>query len=578
MNQEKDELKTLINSLGCLPLALEQAGSYIYESKISISEYNIMFNKYKKEFLRRGRPYKDKMDTVATTWEISFTQIKESSPLGKLLLNFYSFLAADVIPYELLKGIDEVLMQKYSKQGVDEFSLQEAKIILQRYSLINFIHKNGFIHCLVQEITRMDLIETEDIILWINPIVIIIIHCLSSKKNNILYIPAYSSMLAHVLKVLQYAEEYQASLELIIEALAQVGLCLWETSQFFEAKKVFEYLLIIAEKHYQTLYHPNIASIVNNLGLVNKELGEYNKAITCFEQALEINKIINGTNENLEAINYLKNYGTAYYSVGKYQDAIEIYNRAFEIAEAIINDEVNKHRADLFCNIGVVYEDLGKYDDALVYYQKSLEINQKLYQSNSHPIALSFENIGDAYRLLGKYDAAKEYYQNAYNEYFQILQTEQSEIARIYNKQGINEFKNHNNTNEAQNYFEKALEIDQKIFGKCHPYVARDISSIGEIFASLGIYMKAIDYFGQAISMNRKFYENEHPDIARDLNNLGAAYQHLNIFPTALQYFEQALIINKKFLGDNHIKTLTVTQNINIIQLEILKSKKINLR
>ncbi|TFH49723.1 MAG: toll/interleukin-1 receptor domain-containing protein, partial [Methanothrix sp.] len=93
--------EALATETGRLPLALEQAGAYIKESGIKLSDYLARFRKNRAEILKRGKPT-DYLDTVATTWKISFQAVRTKSPAGADLLVLCSFLAPDDIPRSMI--------------------------------------------------------------------------------------------------------------------------------------------------------------------------------------------------------------------------------------------------------------------------------------------------------------------------------------------------------------------------------------------------------------------------------------------------------------------------------------------
>jgi len=68
--------------------------------------------------------------------------------------------------------------------------------------------------------------------------------------------------------------------------------------------------------------------------LINNELGEYKKAIGCFEKAIQINPNYAAAYNNL---------GNALKELGEYQKAISCYEKAIEI---------NPNHADAHNNLG----------------------------------------------------------------------------------------------------------------------------------------------------------------------------------------------------------------------------------
>jgi hypothetical protein len=110
---EEDEVhsKTLVERLGCLPLAIDQAAAYIMSCQLSIDEYIDLFKKHTDYLL--GKPaenryhstkteYSDgKYDTVLKTWELSFKFVIKDSPAAGELLQLFAFMNPEHISEDL---------------------------------------------------------------------------------------------------------------------------------------------------------------------------------------------------------------------------------------------------------------------------------------------------------------------------------------------------------------------------------------------------------------------------------------------------------------------------------------------
>lgn len=97
----KDRVLTeLLADLGHLPLAVDQASSYIAATEISIKEYHDWFQLEKARLLRQlpSTQYNyDSRETVMTTWEISFKHIERvNMPASQLLLMIAVFSPDDI--------------------------------------------------------------------------------------------------------------------------------------------------------------------------------------------------------------------------------------------------------------------------------------------------------------------------------------------------------------------------------------------------------------------------------------------------------------------------------------------------
>jgi hypothetical protein len=151
--QDDDKAAGLLaETLGDMPLALEQAGAYIVAASISIADYLTRFKEKSKEILKLGEPtcYPH---TVATTWLVSFEAVQNESPVSAGILNLCSFLAPDDIPRWLLNKDSKHLPEPLASAINDVLILDKGIKTLRRYSLINAT-KDGFsIHRLVQSVT-----------------------------------------------------------------------------------------------------------------------------------------------------------------------------------------------------------------------------------------------------------------------------------------------------------------------------------------------------------------------------------------------------------------------------------------
>ena len=101
-NAEKSDAIAIVGKLGALPLALDQAGSYINTMQIPFSKYLARFESAFAEVTAKKPPtvvWQYRSDTVFTTWEVSFNALSPAAQNFLLLLGFFDNQS---IPEELL--------------------------------------------------------------------------------------------------------------------------------------------------------------------------------------------------------------------------------------------------------------------------------------------------------------------------------------------------------------------------------------------------------------------------------------------------------------------------------------------
>jgi hypothetical protein len=94
------DFNQLATALGDLPLALEQAASYLEETATSPSQYLALLATRARELFALGRPATIEQ-TIATIWTVSLRHLREQTPAAEDLLVLCAFLAADDIPSSL---------------------------------------------------------------------------------------------------------------------------------------------------------------------------------------------------------------------------------------------------------------------------------------------------------------------------------------------------------------------------------------------------------------------------------------------------------------------------------------------
>jgi tetratricopeptide (TPR) repeat protein len=104
----------------------------------------------------------------------------------------------------------------------------------------------------------------------------------------------------------------------------------------------------------------------------------------------------------------LSNIGLVYSDLGEKQKALVFYNQALPIRRAV-GDRGGE--ATTLNNIGAVYDDLGEKQKALVFYNQALPIRRAVGDRRGEAITLN--NIGRVYNALGEKQKALDFYNQA---------------------------------------------------------------------------------------------------------------------------------------------------------------------
>ncbi|CAF0847438.1 unnamed protein product [Rotaria sordida] len=303
---------------------------------------------------------------------------------------------------------------------------------------------------------------------------------------------------------------------------------------------------------YKKMSPPNqlgLAASYLNIGNVYDNMGEYSNALSSYERSLEIQKIALPPNHPDFAQSY-NNIGNVYYNMGEYSKALSSHERSLEIRKIALPP--NHHSlASSYNNIGAVYRDMGEYSKALSSYKRSLEIRKIALPPNHHSLASSYNNIGNAYYNMREYSKALSSYEQSLEIRKTALPPNHPDLASSYNNIG-NVYDNMGEYSKALSSYERSLEIQKIALPPNHPDLAKSYNNIGMVYNDMSEYSKALSSHKQSLEIQKIALPPNHPDLASSYNNIGMVYNKMGEYSNALSSYERAIEIQKIALPPNH--------------------------
>ena len=167
-----------------------------------------------------------------------------------------------------------------------------------------------------------------------------------------------------------------------------------------------------------------------------------------------------------------------------------------------------------------------------------------------------WQRLGTLLLKLNQFNDAEKLYTRLFQE-----SIDQGEKALFYNQFGAAKY-HQGDYKKAVEYFEKALDIDQKTLLPNHRDLAISYSNIGALYMSLGEYPKAFAYYEKVLDIDEKTLPENHITLAPSYNNIGLIYKNMGEYSKALLYYEKAFEIWQKTLPANHPNLSTSYNNI----------------
>ena len=240
------------------------------------------------------------------------------------------------------------------------------------------------------------------------------------------------------------------------------------------------------------------------------------------------------------------------------KEAWDCYETADKAASIV--DYNKKDYVELLFRYGKFLSEFAYFNEAKEIYQRLLSLCEETFGYNKQT-ASSYNNIGNVCGITGDYNKALDFYNKALEIQEKVLGEEHSDTTCSYNNIG-NVYNDLGNYDKALKNHNKALEIRKKILGEEHTDTASSYNNIGNVCNNLGNYDKALKNHNRALEIYKKVLSEESSDTAMSYNNIGCDCYNLGNYDKALECYTNALKTRKKVLGEEHTDTATSYNNI----------------
>jgi tetratricopeptide (TPR) repeat protein len=307
-------------------------------------------------------------------------------------------------------------------------------------------------------------------------------------------------------------------------------------------------------------YHEGASYALNALGVINRNISNYDTSIKLHEEAKSFADKANNDELRIVSLNML---GVAYRRMDIIKPALDYHTEALKIAYAVINPSpiVSYNIAVSQNSIGNIYLALQQYDIALIQFKKSLAIEEKA--DNKLGLAINYHNIGYAEEGKGNLDNALANYEKSlyYNEAIN------SDIGRMicFNSIGGIYLKKENYKNAEpiiKDALKKALALKDQF------YIASSYINLGQLEIALNQFSEAEKNLKKGLDVANSY--NLNSSIAASSKLLSELNQRKGNYKTALEYYQNAVEIENTILTEKNL------QYVNDIVIEYENENKNN--
>ncbi|KAJ4301871.1 hypothetical protein N0V90_003967 [Kalmusia sp. IMI 367209] len=555
------DAQNLLEQLAFIPLAIVQAAAYIKKNETPLSKYEAFLHEQEQQVIEllsedfedegRYKGIESVKNPVATTWLMSFEQIRQSDPLAADYLAFISCVASKHIPESLLHPGPSSLKQENAIGTLSAYSF------VIRRAADNTLD----VHRLVQLVTRSWLKMKDEWQPWAckaleRLVGLVPIKNFEEKQTWIAYLP-------HAIHVVGLTElgEKEGRLDLLDRigrcerALGRYEAGEWAHRQLFE-QRVQDF----DEHHLATL------ASMNELGTDLERQGKYEEAESIHQRALKGKEKALGL-ENIETLISVSNLGSVLVYQGKYREAEAMHQRALEGKEKALGVE---HIGTLISvgNLALALAGQGKYQEAEAIHQRALEGKEKALGVEHIETLISVSNLGSVVDNLGsvlvyqgKYREAEAMHRRALKGKEKVLRLEHIEtLISVSNLGSVLVYQG--KYQEAEAMYRRVLKGKEKVLGLEHIETLISVSNLGSVLVYQGKYQEAEAMHRRALEGKEKVLGLEHGETLTSVDNLASVLWYQGKYQEAENLQTQVLATSQRVLGGEHPDTLTSMHNL----------------
>ena len=185
-----------------------------------------------------------------------------------------------------------------------------------------------------------------------------------------------------------------------------LGNCYYGLGRPEKALEFYNKALKMREELSGSDYHYDMPVYKNQIGTVHEDKGEYEEAVKCYKDALELLEKLKCLGYEDEAL-FRRNLANVYVRQEKYKEAEEEAEKAFKIRHKILGDHPDTVRS--IFQLGVIQANLATYDKALDFFLKAWKMEKLLGAGNQSAVWRKIiKGVFDMHKFLNKKGAEKE--------------------------------------------------------------------------------------------------------------------------------------------------------------------------
>ncbi|KIM24547.1 hypothetical protein M408DRAFT_331759 [Serendipita vermifera MAFF 305830] len=484
----QEDARAIAEALGCLPIALTQARSYMYQTKCTARSYLERLLNGKGRLLSHPIKNHPNMRYVSTyaAFDASFEMLP---PRVQQVLRLLSCFHWGDFPLELIVlaakfGFSQY-DQKYIEHG-DEFRI--GKAVLEEIFLSDGQWDVTTLDNMLIALQNYSLVTlapgVDTLLVQIHPVAHEWARSRIPNEEQAQYQAAALLLLA-----LGAREEYTPSAQYLSSHAAHMNH-LWDHLHINNAGA--------------------FGSILREGGLLHDSLNMKEKVVSVLRQRSD--------SSTIALANALHALATAYYGLGRLKQAEDVQVEVLQLRREA-QGERHPKTLQTSSDLSRTYVAVGRLREAEILQATALKLRRQV-QGERHPDTIAESSIlAETYRDLGRYTEARDLEEEVLRLRTEILGPRHPETIKASNNLGCT-YHSMGRYDDSERVLEEVLRLLKEVVGERHPDTLDAYGNLANVYRELGRLDEAAALQSEALRLRKDILGERHPGTARAMLDL----------------------------------------------------------
>lgn len=502
-HSKPEDVANLVAALAYSPLAITQAGSYIAEYNLRISDY---LQLYKHSGMAQAELLGHEQTRISAdmpamkVWGLSFERLKQENALAAHLLQFMACLASTQIPQTLLPKGNSVTDSLRARRTLEALLFIEERENEQSYDL----------HPLIQLAVRNQLRVNDQLENYLQLVLTEILIPFPEHCERLEHFMVASSLLPHAQEIL-HEDNYKNFLPKnpsFVTLASRVTNFLRDQGSYESA---VQYARLAAKLSIQAFgnRHSQTLTAESDLAVCLRKAGKLGEAESIARDVLKERESVLGAS-HADTLASKNNLAIILSGQGRHGEAENLYRQTLMAKEKVLG-ATHEDTLKTWENLAITLEGQRKLEEAERIFRRVLEWRQQNLGPHHLQTLSSFSNLGTVLQLQGRWEDAWEMHTTAFVGRTDALGHSHPEtISSRANLAAVLQCQE--KYDAAEIMARSVLELRNKRLGRKHPDTLKAMRNMASLLHCQKRYREAEQMSRQAFRLARSALGEEHPD------------------------------------------------------------------